>query len=301
MELPTATYAYIEPARARAELWRIPLVLLIVFVVWMAVTAGFTFLADRFLGISIVELGANGLANIGTEPQSVAVLLLTFLGLFLGIWIAVLVVHRRGLRSLFGWDAQNALRNFALGAGAVFLLLAVGYVLDPVGAPPLPNLDFWFWLSLLPVTILLVMIQITAEELVFRGYLQQQIMARSTNRLIWWVAPAVIFGALHYNPDSYGVFALVAIAQITLIALILSDITMRTGNLGAAIGIHFANNFIGMGLIGLGGMMNGLALYRVPYDLADTDTIGPVLYGQLGLTVVVFIIYMIVMHLRAQR
>ncbi len=48
------------------------------------------------------------------------------------------------------------------------------------------------------------LIQTGAEELVFRGYLQQQLAARFASPLIWMVLPALIFGAVHYDPATAG-------------------------------------------------------------------------------------------------
>ena len=49
-----------------------------------------------------------------------------------------------------------------------------------------------------------------------------------------------------------------------LLGIFLADLTYRTGNLGAAMGFHFANNIISLCFFAPDDVLNGLALYVVP-------------------------------------
>ena len=79
-----------------------------------------------------------------------------------------------------------------------------------------------------------------------------------------------ICGALHNGA------ALVLIDHDTVLSpgLFAADLTAKTGSIGAAWGIHFANNFNGIALIATDGTITGLALYLTPYSAADPDLLG---------------------------
>ncbi len=111
----------------------------------------------------------------------------------------------------------------------------------------------------------------------FRGYLQQQLAARFRSPLAWMLVPSILFGALHYSPEAYGDNAWIIVAWSVMFGLLAADLTARTGNLGAAIGFHFANNFSAILLVGLAGQMDGLALWTLAADPTDGAAMLPLL------------------------
>ena len=56
---------------------------------------------------------------------------------------------------------------------------------------------------------------------------------------------------------------------LALFGLAAADLTARTGNLGAAVGLHFANNASAVLMVGIKGNLGGLALYNATVDPAD--------------------------------
>jgi membrane protease YdiL (CAAX protease family) len=123
----------------------------------------------------------------------------------------------------------------------------------------------------------LLLLQVTSEELVFRGYLQQQLAARFDSRWIWYVLPSVLFGFLHYDTEIMGSNAWIVVAHTTIFGMIAADVTARTGNLGAAIGLHFANNLFALTIISLDGSLSGLGLYKTAFHVSDEVAIRSVL------------------------
>jgi membrane protease YdiL (CAAX protease family) len=59
-------------------------------------------------------------------------------------------------------------------------------------------------MSFLPLALVGVLIQTGAEEVLFRGYMQQQLAARFSSPILWMVLPSAIFAALHYQPEIMG-------------------------------------------------------------------------------------------------
>lgn len=292
-----AALAYLEPARLRAEWWRLPVTLILAIAIYI----GFYF---TLLTLCRLVLGADGSATLtamlasefATSPPAIVFLLMTFGGMFLGIFLAVYLVHHRGLITLFGVGPKTGIRNFTIATGIVVLLFAIFSVIFPHDEPMIPNLPFASWIKWMAIGLPLIWVQITAEELIFRGYLQQQLAVFSPSRLVWWVVPSILFGLLHYSAANYGEHAWLVVAQTTIIALVAADITMRTGNLWAAMGLHFGNNVLGMTLISLDGMLSGLALYVTPYTIDDLEIIGMLLRTEVAISTCLFIVYMLVAH-----
>ena len=127
---------------------------------------------------------------------------------------------------------------------------------------PLPR-----WALLIPVTVIVLLIQTGTEELVFRGYLQQQLACLSPHRWVWMGIPSVMFGTLHYwNGHGAAQGALWAFWAMML-GMACADLTARSGNLGAAVGLHLANNAFALLLYGIAGWSGtGVALFLFPYE-----------------------------------
>ena len=270
MHHPTYSAALAE-ARAAPELWRLGLgVRLCVFIYLSSAV----FIAAIAAGLVAAEQGPfavmpflSGLATPDT-PGKVLFVLATFFGMALGPVLAAAALHGRGPGSLMG-DGRDWLRGFAAGVLAVLLiygaLMALAFRFDP----PLPGLPLSRWLLLLPLALPLLFLQIAAEELLFRGYLQQQLAARFAARAIWFWGPAVIFAALHAGPQAGANLPIVLLGALTF-GLVAADLAERTGSLGAAMGLHFANNFFGLFVLATQGTITGLALHVTAAPAAQT-------------------------------
>lgn len=254
---------YIAPARAYPQLWRLVLGLAIVAAVyfgWLAMLGGLLWVLDGLAGLER-RLGGIGAGN---DPVAVLLLLTTFLGMGAGAWAAARLLHRRGLRSLTGRPAV-VLRDFVLGAGVMVVLAGVATAaVLPLLPPLLPATPVGIWLQFLPLALVGLLVQTGAEEVLFRGYLMQQLAARFRHPLVWMGLPALLFGLAHMSPDQTGLTAGLVVAATGLFGLIAADLTVRTGALGLAWGIHFVNNVFALLIISSMGGLGGLALFRLP-------------------------------------
>jgi len=258
--------AYIGPARLYPELWRLALGLLLIAFVY----AGF--FAIMLVGLypvvgPIQYFGWILKLRQPAEPWPTVFVLISFVGLMLGPLIAAPACHFRGPGTLFG-PLDETVRSFALTLAVLLpvyaVMLGIGWLIEP----PVVNLPLDTWLRFLPLALPLVLIQTTAEELIFRGYLQQQLAVRFAARWVWMGLPALLFTSLHWNPIAGTNIWLILLVTLAY-ALIAADLTERTGSLGAAIGLHFVNNVAALLLIATGGTITGLSLYVTPYDVSD--------------------------------
>jgi uncharacterized protein len=263
--------AMIAPARHYPALWRVICGLLLIVFVYLGVVGLIAGGALAVMGNLFRFLGwMQGLSE-PTDPVTVLVLLLTFLGMFLGPLLAAAAFHFRGPGSLFG-PASETLRGFVVTLAAAAPLYVVILVATSVYDPAVPNLAVGEWLKWLPLALPLLMLQVTSEELLFRGYLQTQLAARFQQRFWWMFLPSALFALLHWNPDAGPSLGLVLVAPFAF-GLIAADLTEKTGSLGAAIGLHFINNFFGLLIISIPGTITGLALWVTPFGLEDHGVI----------------------------
>ncbi|KUJ76437.1 CAAX protease [Ruegeria marisrubri] len=257
----------VAPARRYPELWRLLAGLLLMAVVVFGLNA--------FLLTLVTKLGSDELIRgflTGANPGALLLLLGSFGFLILGVAAAARTFQRRSLESIVGPLAQ-ARQQFWRVLRVLLILGAVLFVLPPydMGAPLQPNLQLSVWLLILPFSLAAILIQTSAEEILFRGYLQQCLAARFRAPVIWMVIPSILFAAGHYVPAQAGENAALIALWSGAFGVLMADLTARAGTLGPAIALHFFNNLIALLFIALPDSLDGLALYLLPYEMSDTE------------------------------
>lgn len=178
-------------------------------------------------------------------PLLTAVTLLTFGFVLFGLYLGVRVLHQRPFHSIVYPAGPFRWKLALLSAGLWFGLNALS---DGLMALLQPGNYQWrfdagtFWLFL-PVMLLLLPVQVSAEELFFRGYLTQMLGLKA--RTIWlpWLLPAAIFGLLHaFNPE-VGLYGVALTLPIYVgLGVLLGWLVVRTQGLEMSLGLHLANN-----------------------------------------------------------
>lgn len=264
--------AFIRPARARSEIWR--------FVVGLGIAAmGYLTLNQIYFTTIYQAMGSKSQAlyvdlTQGSTPLAMFLLLISFGWMTVSVAVVVRVLHKRPVRSLLG-PLPLAWAHFRSVSIMLIVLGIVLFVLPPwdMGGDMVPNMALSRWLILLPLSLLAVLIQVSAEEIVFRGYVQQQLAARFRSPLIWMVLPSVLFALGHYLPDMAGENALVIALWAGMFGMLMADLTARSGSLGPAIAVHFCNNVSAILVVSLPDDLSGLALYLTPFGMQDTDAL----------------------------
>lgn len=297
---------FIAPARGRAEIWRLFVGLVIAGVVYLVISfiisaAGVILIigSDVFAEFAVWDeagrLGDDPFTRAATQlqtgrgPIATIVLLATFTGLIAGVATAVIMLHNRGFLTVLG-PFSTLWRHGLLAAGITFAALIASGLL-PSQIMPEANMPTDVWVRYLPITLVLVLLQSGAEEILFRGYVQQQLAARFRSPWVWMVLPSMLFAAGHYAPSVYGENALLIVAATGMIGIIFADLTARTGSLGAAWGLHFANNTIGIAFVSSVDELGGLALYRLPDEALPADVER---WALLQSMLIVFIIWLLI-------
>ncbi|ARE40305.1 CAAX amino terminal protease family protein [Rhodovulum sp. P5] len=270
----------VASARAGSAVWRTILGVLLAFTVYMGLIYAVYGVVAALSGASIAAAVFEGIFVTTLTTHDALWLLFSFAALIVGIVTAANLLQDRGLFSMTG-PPILAVRHFTRVLWALTLLHAALWVLLPMDDGIVPNLAAGRWLTLLPLAVPALLIQTASEELLFRGYLQQQLAARFTHPAIWMGVPAVMFAWGHFDPDLTGANTAAVVLWAGIFSLAASDLTARTGTLGAAMAFHFVNNATAVLMVALPGPLSGLALYTYPLG-ADDPALFPYLVVDLA-------------------
>jgi CAAX protease family protein len=204
------------------------------------------------------------------------ILMASFVSVTLGVMIAAKIMQKRRLSSIIG-SFSLAILQFWRVFRLLMVLGVVLFVLPPFGfgGTLVQNMPFISWVALLPLSLSVVLIQTSSEEILFRGYIQQTLAARSSNPLIWMVLPSALFALGHYAPVQAGENAMLIAVWAGVFGLLSADLTARSGTLGPAIALHLFNNFSALLVVAMPDSLNGLSLYLLPASMTDAAEIRP--------------------------
>ena len=260
--------ALIAPARAKASLLRLILGLVITALLYMLLLRLSWQVLLSVMGEAWFE---QTLQLPGpSSPSQMFVMLGGFGLLTAAVSFTVWSLHHHSPLLLIG-DFARARAQFLRTMIRLFALATVVAVITSNSSTLVQNLPLSQWLGLLPLSLAFLLIQVSAEELVFRGYLQSQLAALGLHRIVWIVIPSVIFGLLHYDPAVMGAAAPWMVLSTTLFGVIAADLTARSGTLGPAIAFHFVWNFYSIIFCGFSDYLGGLALFSYDFSITDEE------------------------------
>lgn len=259
----------IAPARPSAHPARLLAGMILTIVLFLVLSSGFSAILQSLTGPQAWDALSPTLQT-GTTPVSVLINLFVFGLLVMALAVALRVAHRRSIASLLGPHVPATRQFKRVAVALISLLLVVVFLPTGNALRPVPNMPFGLWLLFLPVGVLAVLVQTTAEELAFRGYLQSQLAARFSHPLIWMGAPSVLFALLHLDPSAHGDNTWLVVIWAGCFGLAAADLTARSGTLAPAIALHFVNNLNAILIAAPKGYFDGLALYVYPFSLQDS-------------------------------
>jgi membrane protease YdiL (CAAX protease family) len=186
----------------------------------------------------------NYLFSLFDANVNIIYMMLPFVGGLIFLFGAVKFLHKQNLtdlttsRNTIDW-ARVFFSFFTWGA---FVIATVGimYFIDPENL--ILNLNWKPFLILCVLGIVLVPIQTSFEEYVFRGYLMQGLGILAQNRWFPLLVTSVLFGMMHYaNPEVDKLGKGVLIYYIGT-GFLLGIMTLMDEGMELSIGFHAANN-----------------------------------------------------------
>ena len=181
------------------------------------------------------------------EPNLLLFLILiSFVFTFLGLYFVVKKLHNQPFISIVTSrktiDWKRVFFSFGVWAIISSSLIISSYFIDPSEMEVQFNLIPFLILAL--ITLVLMPIQTSTEELIFRGYLMQGFYNLTRNKWFPLLMTSVIFGTMHiFNPEVEKMGYLILVYYIGT-GLFLGIITLMDEGTELALGFHAANNMI---------------------------------------------------------
>jgi membrane protease YdiL (CAAX protease family) len=195
--------------------------------------------------VSVEDMMADLIAQVGTNIVLIMGLLPLAAGLFLVLgWTKL--VHPQSIRSLTTArekiDWNRILYAFTLWGALTAGLTLLDYYTSP--ETYVLNLNWPAFLKLAVVAILLIPLQTSFEEYLFRGHMMQGLGIIFRNRWVPLLVTSAIFGLAHMaNPEVEKLGPGIMVFYIGT-GLFLGIITLMDEGMELALGFHAANNLV---------------------------------------------------------
>lgn len=212
-----------------------------------------------FIGLMILNYAAIKLMNLdfdaimeaeisrkGANRFLIEMLIPFVVGLSL-LFIWVKFVHNQTLTSLTTSrkkiDWQRIFFAFALWSAITIFITGLDvFFLSPEDY--LMNFNWGSFVYLLIIALLLIPIQTSFEEYLFRGYMMQGIGIMAKNRWVPLVVTSVLFGIMHFGNPEVEKLGLGIMVYYIGTGFFLGILTLMDKGLELALGFHAANNFV---------------------------------------------------------
>ena len=213
-------------------------------------------LAKWFFGIPLIytlwRFFSVAMPSYAESPRME--ILLNIISYALFIVLALLVVQRFlnfPAKRMLGEDGKLDWRGFAVGFSVMLgVQLAMNFIAMAVNPQDFKyTLDAQGWILDWTLALVLVVAAAFLEELLTRAYIahfvNDDMETRPLNMLYYCLASALLFAIAHFsNPEVAGPGAFYAMAFYFMMGFVLMFVTLRTRSMGAALGIHIANNLV---------------------------------------------------------
>ncbi|MFN2261870.1 MAG: lysostaphin resistance A-like protein [Psychroflexus sp.] len=162
------------------------------------------------------------------------------------LFIYVKFVHKQSIRSLTTSrkkiDWSRVWFGFILVAILISAMTLGDYLLRPEAYEM--NFNFPQFIILAAIAIILVPLQTSFEEYMFRGYLMQGIGVITKYRWIALFVTSLIFGLMHFANPEVGMLGPVIMISYIGTGFLLGIMTLMDEGMELALGFHAGNNLI---------------------------------------------------------
>lgn len=197
---------------------------------------------EKMLHQIIDQLGANLAFVLLVAPLSIGCLF---------IWFWVKFVHGQSIRSLttsrerVDWGRIF----FSFGIWTFFTVAStlIAYYMQPEDF--VVNFQLKPFLIFLVLAVILIPLQTSFEEYLFRGYIMQGLGVITKSRLIPFVTTSVLFGLMHIANPEVGKMGYIILIYYIGTGFFLGILTLMDEGLELSLGFHAANNLVGALLV----------------------------------------------------
>ena len=188
----------------------------------------------------------NVLMGVLDSNLTLFLMLLSFAIGLAGLYFVVKFLHRQPIQELTTSRRKTDWGRVFFGFGliAVFTVLVTGYGYFTNPEDYVLQFDLVPFLILAVIAIVMVPLQTSFEEYLFRGYLMQGIGVLAKNRWLPLIITSVVFGGLHMaNPEVDKLGPVIMVFYIGT-GFLLGIMTLMDEGMELALGFHAGNNLI---------------------------------------------------------
>lgn len=203
------------------------------------------FLAIELLQIDVDALMQSEIERKGASRFLIEMLIPFAIGLGL-LFFWVKLIHKQAITALTtsrkSIDWKRVSFAFLLWGSITTVIVTIDYQLSPENYEW--NFNLSKFLILLVIATLLIPLQTSFEEYLFRGYLMQGLGIAVKNRWFPLLLTSLIFGLMHIaNPEVEKIGYIIMVYYIGT-GLFLGILTLMDEGLELALGFHAANNLV---------------------------------------------------------
>tara|TARA_B110001450_G_scaffold46575_1_gene43278 strand:+ start:7393 stop:8343 length:951 start_codon:yes stop_codon:yes gene_type:complete len=243
---------YIEQAfKGFHESWKYVVGFIVVFVIATQIIGAMPLMGA--IAYKTLETGnmidMSDMSNVYSlfdSNTTLLLILIPFVVGFVALFLWVKFLHKLDFKSLTTSrkkiDWKRVIFSFLLWGGITIFMIVLDYQLSPENYQW--NFEFNKFIVLVIIAVLLVPIQTSFEEYLFRGYLMQGIGIAAKNKWVPLLVTSFIFGMMHIaNPEVAKIGYIIMVYYIGT-GLFLGILTLMDEGMELALGFHAANNLI---------------------------------------------------------
>ena len=239
---------------------------------------------DLQASLEMQNLELTSLMQILEPNYNLFLMLLGFCGMLLGVILCNKFINKNSFLSLTTSrskiDFKRVFFSFSVWGSFSFIMIIIGYFMFPENYEINFNLKPFLILAL--IVVVLLPIQTSAEEYLFRGYMMQNLGLITRNRWFPLLFSSVAFGLLHgANPEIEKFGSIVFVFYIGS-GLFAGIMTLMDDGMELALGWHAANNMVAALLVTAD--WTALQTHSILKDVSNpesmplTDVLIPVLF-----------------------
>jgi len=210
------------------------------------------------IGVMIYKVIASG-GPIALNPKNITdftvfgisknwALFLMMLAPAVVLLVAILLVkglHKRSFAQTVNGTRKIRIKRCLIGAGFWGILMLIYYLGDYLINPGYYKLQFnlFAFIPLFLISVVLIPLQTTSEEFLFRGYLAQGFAGWTKSRWLAILFPGLLFGLMHsFNPEVKEFGFWISMTQYVFFGLLFGLVAVLDDGIELTIGMHAANN-----------------------------------------------------------
>tara|TARA_B110000977_G_C10995319_1_gene461601 strand:- start:385 stop:1314 length:930 start_codon:yes stop_codon:yes gene_type:complete len=195
-------------------------------------------------GLELGELDPNKMMQLLDSNLNLFLMLLSFAVGLIGLFIVVRFLHKQSIRSLTTSRSKIDWKRFWFAFLFWGFISVIMIMIDYQSSPEnyVFNFELKPFLILVAIAVVLIPLQTSFEEYLFRGYLMQGIGVICKNKWVPLIVTSVLFGMLHIANPEIDKLGYILLVHYIGTGFFLGIITLMDEGLELALGFHAANN-----------------------------------------------------------